>query len=213
MSRLFVLTIELFKRICSKLFSLKHRLSKDFRNIIATEYSSTPFVLIDMFTDLVTEVTSKKMYHLDTDLNDYQTHSPRTIDDVQLIYGTYFHNTQYWAMIHVTYHSVCILYKAISRTVHVYDSAMDYRLDDRQLNIISELYPYNLGIIFERPTALQNHHPTCAIFAITYATMLLLGADPKNTSIRLNKVHGDETLYMRMHILNMLATRKLSLMT
>lgn len=153
------------------------------------------------------------MYRIRTrDLNVYQTHSPSTIDDVQLIFGTYFHNTQYWAKIHVTYHAVCILYKANTQTVHVYDSSMDYRLDVRQRDIISKLYPNNLGIIFERPIALQNHHPTCAIFAIIYATMLLLGADPKNTSIKLNKVHGDETLYMRMHILNMLATRKLSLM-
>lgn len=182
---------------------LKHRFPRSFRERIATEYVDIPGGSIDMFTDLVTVLTSKRMYRIaTTNLNVYQEHNSSTTDDIQIIFGTEFYERL---------HAVCINYNASTRKVHVYDSMLDRQLDDRQKEIIGRLYPYNLGIIFERPTALQDSHPTCGIFAITYATLLLLDRDPAITKMRLNEVHGDVTLYMRMHILNMLATRKLSL--
>lgn len=59
---------------------------------------------------------------------------------------------------------------------------------------------------------MQGKNDICALFAITYATMLLLGKDPAEDSFKLNKVHGEEGLYMRLHTLDMLANRRVMLM-
>lgn len=109
-------------------------------------------------------------------------------------------------------HALCIFYHADSKEVRVYDSSMFEKLDSKQLEIIARLYPFNKGIVHKKAKTLQGKTPTCGFFALIYATMLLLGDDPEKTAFKLNGVHGDETLYMRLHILNMFANRKLALM-
>lgn len=180
---------------------------------LAAEYGEISDACVDMFTNLVTELRSKTMYPIATlDLNVYQVYNDSTIDDVQIIFGTYRDDEIYWTKVHPPLHAICICYKASTQKVHVYDSSMVDWVDDREEEIIQKLYPYNKGIHFETPLSIQDSHPTCAVFAITYATMLILGQDPAIHPIKLNNVHGDITLYMRIHILKMLVTRKLSLL-
>lgn len=42
--------------------------------------------------------------------------------------------------------------------------------------------------------------------------LLLLGKDPAEQSVKLNDVHGEEGLYLRLHTLDMFANRRLTLM-
>lgn len=179
----------------------------------ATEYGDILDFCIDWFTDLVTELRSKTMYRIGTiDLNVYQVHNSIETDDVQIIFGTYDDDETSSTNVHPQLHAICICYRASTQMVHVYDSSMVNWVDNREKNIIQRLYPYNKGIYIETPLSIQDDHPTCAIFAITYATMLILGKDPAVHRIKLNNVHGDITLYMRIHILNMFAKRKLFLL-
>lgn len=113
-------------------------------------------------------------------------------------------------------HAMCIYYQASSQNVLIYDSMdpMIYKnsLDPTQKKILNILYPFKKEIHFIEPKTYQDQSPSCAIFAIMYATMLLLNKDPAKIEIKLNHIHGDDTLHMRLHILKMFAERKLTLM-
>lgn len=109
-------------------------------------------------------------------------------------------------------HAICIYYHASTQKVLIYDSAMNNELDPNGEEIIRKLYPFNTGIIFRTPKTQQGEARNCAVYAIIYATALLLGTDPIEFAFRANYVYGEDGLYMRMHILNMFANRKLVLM-
>lgn len=108
-------------------------------------------------------------------------------------------------------HAICIYYQASSQNVLVYDSLVTHKLDSTHKKIIRKLYPFSKGIVFVQPKFLQDNSKTCAVFAIMYATMLLLGDDPCKNDFKLNTISGDETLYMRLHILKMFVRQKLVL--
>lgn len=108
-------------------------------------------------------------------------------------------------------HALCLFYQASSQQVLIYDSMVTEKLDLTHKKIIRKLYPFNKGIVFQQPKFVQGKTITCKIFAIIYATMLLLGKDPDKNDFKLNIVTGEETLYMRLNILNMFVNRKLSL--
>lgn len=109
-------------------------------------------------------------------------------------------------------HAICIYYQASNQKVLVYDSAMNNELKPTEEEIIRRLYPYNTGIFFETPKTLQGATLTCAVYASAYATALFLGMDPVEFEFKSNEVHGDDSLYLRIHMLNMFANRKLVLM-
>lgn len=109
-------------------------------------------------------------------------------------------------------HAICINYQASSQNVLVYDSQMSEKLEPKQEEIIRKLYPFKKGIVFKKPKTTQGLIHTDPIFTIMYATMLLLNTDPSKNDLKLNTVFGEEALYMRLHILDMFANEKLSLM-
>lgn len=134
----------------------------------------------------------------------FESHRSSEINDVQIFSGETGPSDEP--------HAICVYYQASSRNVLVYDSSMFERLTSKELEIIDKLYPFKKEIIFMKSKTLQSVTPTCAVFSTIYANMLLLGSDPSEHSFKLNEVYGDDTLYMRLHILNMLANRKLTLM-
>lgn len=134
----------------------------------------------------------------------FEEHNSSKTKDVQVLYNVKSEELS---------HAICIFYQPSNQKVLVYDSLMKNKLEPRQKEIISQLYPFKTDIVFMKPKTIQGYtHQTDAVFAMIYATMLLLGNDPCNHDFKLNTVSGDETLYMRLHILNMFANRKLSLM-
>lgn len=109
-------------------------------------------------------------------------------------------------------HWKCIQYRADTRKVYVHDSLYSTVLDDEQQEIILGLYPFmDEDIVFVQPKYLQSGATSCGIHSIFYATTLLLGKDPENVQVTINKVRGDQSLHMRLHVLKMFANRKLAL--
>lgn len=125
---------------------------------------------MDLFTDMVTEQLppGMKMFRMNTNGNvEYDLHTMIDLDDVQVSYGEP-HGPG-------SGHGISTYYMASDQKIYVYDSAMICKLDAQQQRNIQKRYPHNNGIEFKRPTALQGRNPTCALFAIAYATMLLMG--------------------------------------
>lgn len=184
------------------------------RERIATEFASIPSEIIDFFTEIANEeLDNITMYPLNVHGDvEYKQHYSETIDDVQIIFDTVESGHRDVAGNAVGGHTKCIHYKASVQRVYVYDSAMLMAVTQGEEEIINILYPFNKGIKFQRPKTIQDHHATCAIYSMMYATILLLNGDPTKLEIKSNKIHGDETLYMRIHLLNILANRKLVLL-
>lgn len=137
-------------------------------------------------------------------VENYKPHLKNS-DDVQILYGRKADKDP-------TGHVICIKYKASSQTLHVYDSLLQKTLDTTQLKIIHRLYPeINGRIVYEQPKTFQTDITSCGVFAILYATTLMLKKDPVDIPFKLNTVHGDQSLFMRIHILKMFAHRKLTL--
>lgn len=181
------------------------------REHITTEYSSICSNAIELFTKIaMKQLDNITMYPLNVFGNvQYKEHYSKTVNDVQIIFD-YIKSVRHDVAGNLIYgHSKCIYYKASVKKVYVYDSAMTKNVTQREGQIINILYPFNKGILFKRPKIVQDHHPTCGIYTIAYATMLLLGQDPTKTEIRLNEVHGDKTILMRIHLLNMFVNRKI----
>lgn len=100
-------------------------------------------------------------------------------------------------------HFICIFYNYNQNKVLVYDSAMLKRLTDTQIKIINILYPSvpNEDIEFVRPKTIQSDSSSCGVFAMAYATTLILGKDPRFTALKLNRaINGDQSLFLRRHI-------------
>lgn len=185
------------------LFLPKNSIPENILSEIAIEGKFLSELSIHHFITIVSEQLPEfKLYEVPNyhNVGNYKPHLSKT-DDVQILYGE-------GAVGHV----ICIEYKASSRTLHVYDSLMQKTLDTTQLTIIQRLYPnVNDRIVYEQPKTIQTDNTSCGVFAILYATTLMLKKDPVDTAFKLNNVHGDETLYMRIHILKMFAHRKLQL--
>lgn len=148
-----------------------------------------------------------KMYYLDAydSVENFTPHKSRETNDVQIVYIGAMDRS-------VPGHVITMVYNATKQKVHLFDSAMKIKFIPKLWNIIHRLYPYNKGISIKRPIAQQGNSDTCAIFSIIYATMSFLGQNPGKDIVNLNKVYGDKTLFMRLHIMNMFANRKLALM-
>lgn len=189
------------------IFLIRNRIDDLVRERITTEFASFNGLAIDFFTKIAMEQFRKiKMYSINDfhSVDSFKPHSSSKKNDVQISFG--------YMRPRSNPHAICLFYHADSKEVRVYDSSMFEKLDSKQLEIIAKLYPFNKGIVYKTPKTRQHLTNTCAVFAIIYATMLILGDDPEKTEFKLNRVHGDDTLYMRLHILNMFANRKLILM-
>lgn len=162
---------------------------------------------MDYFIDIARKQLSNiKMYPVGTyhSIEQFEQHNSSKTDDVQILYDGEVGSKELG-------HVLCIYYQASSQNVLVYDSLVTLQLDSTHEVIIRKLYPFNKGIVFEQPKFVQGRTQSCAVFAIMYATMLLLNADPSKIDFKLNKVSGEETLYIRLHILNMFVKQKLFL--
>lgn len=171
---------------------------------LTTEFKALNHAAIDLFIEIAMEQFPRiKMYPTSTyhSINDFKQHKSTESNDVQILYS---------GLPDSVGHATCIQYHASSGKVRVYDSIM-LRLNPIHMQIVAKLYPYNQGIEYKEPKSLQGKTEICSLFAITYATMLLLGKDPAEYSFKLNDVHGEEGLYMRFNTLDMFVNRKLTL--
>lgn len=175
---------------------------------ITTEGEALCGTTIDYFLEIaMEEFPHLKMYRRhrnSSDYEHYQLHESADIDDVQILFGGSSDPS-------VMGHWFCIRYEATSRKVLVYDATMKDILEPIHRKIIHRLYPYRSGIAFRKPKTIQTDETSCGLYSIIYATTIILGEEPAKYDLKLNYVLGDESLYMRLHILKMFAHRKLAL--
>lgn len=165
---------------------------------------------INYFIDIVRkERPNFHMYYdFDFQLRNFTAYDPKDDDDgsdIQILYSGAAggNNIGHWK---------CVQYRARTNKVYVYDSLYGKFLNVEQKRLIFELYLLmEEDTIFVEPKYLQSGPTSCGIHSIFYATTLLLGQDPTQVELKINKVRGDQSLYMRLHVLKMFANRKLAL--
>lgn len=136
------------------------------------------------------------------DLSVLTAHSSNDTDDVQILFGgSGGESIGHW---------ICINYKISNQNIYVYDSFYGQHLNPTQEKINFLLYPYHQDVVYVDPKTYQKGATSCGIFAIFYATNLLLGKAPENIKPKLNHVYGDQSLYMRLHVMRMFASRQLA---
>lgn len=177
---------------------------------IATESSLLTHESINHFVDVVND--EKLKYHMYKDFNyqmrhdpeysELKIHSSNDINDVQILFGG--------AGGQSIGHWICMNYRVYDQNVYVYDSLYGQHFDPTQKEIAFLLYPYHQDIVYVDPKTYQRDATSCGIFSIFYATHLLLGEDPANIKPKLNNVYGDQSLYMRLHIMRMFANHQLA---
>lgn len=114
---------------------------------------------------------------------------------------------------HSAEHFICIFYKFYENTVYVYDSLFRKKLNDTQKRIIKILYPLvlSINIKFVEPKTIQPDYDSCGVFSIAYATTIILGKDPRDVSLQLNKTMGvDESMILRNHIKDIITSERLT---
>lgn len=136
----------------------------------------------------------------------YKDHAKTDRDDVQILYGGSIGNVK------AIGHYITIFYKASEERVYVYDSFFSRSLSRVQQEIVETLYPKAKYVRHVKPATRQPNGTSCGVFAIASATHLILGKNPKNTTIKLDEgvFFRDRTMTMRNHLKDMLLAGKLS---
>lgn len=163
------------------------------------------------FANRAQKLLSTKKYRL-LDINlcqvpeQYNIHAKFIEDDVQIMYGGKLND------VNAIGHYICVHYKHKERRVYIYNSLPGTTLYDTQKESIRVLYPDYKSIEFVKPKTTQNDGVSCGVFAIAYATTVILGKDPRLTPLKLYKKAGaDQSVFLRAHIIKMLTENELSL--
>lgn len=132
-----------------------------------------------------------------------------THDDVQILFRSFGYG--------VIGHWITIHYTAKSCTVVVYDSNNRERenyLCNNHREIIEIRYGAGTEIIFADPNPEQPDGTSCGVFAIAYATAILLGVRPTDFRLRLRPKSvfvTDRAMELRMHLRDMFITGRFRL--
>lgn len=174
---------------------------------VATEGAYITSESIKLFVEIANEqFPTRKMYHefKMRDLDNYEAVGENN-DDIQILSNGEMERD-------VVGHWICVRYKGATQTVYVYDSLFRKRLNMEQKEIIQQLYPKRNGsIVYFQQEYVQTDYTSSGIFAMFYASILLMGEDPKTHAISLNHVIGDPSIFMRLSLLEMFANHQLAL--
>lgn len=113
---------------------------------------------------------------------------------------------------------ICIKYNAITKKLYAYDNVfsrwnMNGHITEIQEDIINKQFSDKAGLIhYDESRTPQAKPPGSGIYAMIYATTLLLGEDPAKIQFKLNYDYGDECLFMRLHLLKIFANKRLAAM-
>lgn len=148
--------------------------------------------------DMVTVLAMQKIDHYERKPEEVQ------LDDIQLLYeGEVGPNN--------VGHYICIHYRANERKIYVYDSQYRRRISDNSRAIIDRRFS-KLTVNFVEPRTKQPDYVSCGVFAIAYATTILLGQDPAEYPLLLgNGLKKYKTVLLRDHLAKMIEENKLSL--
>lgn len=191
-------------------FSSNNRIPDVVRKEIATENTLLTHESINHFVAVVND--EKLNYHMyyefnfqmrhEPEFSNLKVHSSNNTDDVQILFGGVGGES--------IGHWICINYKVSNQNIYVFDSFYGKHLNPTQEEIAFLLYPYHQDVVYVDPKFYQKDVTSCGIFAIFYATNLLLGKNLANIKPRLNNIYGDQSLYMRLHVMRMFANHQLA---
>ncbi|XP_031637265.1 uncharacterized protein LOC116349806 [Contarinia nasturtii] len=122
--------------------------------------------------------------------------------DIQILYSDEFSSGHY----------TVVFYDPNYQTVYIYDSritVMEYEVTGQRLSIIEKRYPM-AKIVPVIPKVEQYDEISSGLFAIAYATTLILGESPANYIYEMNPRHSDKAINLRKHIIKMFRTKELS---
>lgn len=154
-----------------------------------------------------------------------QTPQQAVVDDIQILFVGHF------LVQNSVGHYICVHFKAQEQKVFIYDSLYAGRrsheidnlnsihqanhITDPIRNIIRRRYLLHREIVFVKPRTKQPDYKSCGVFAIAYATTLLLGNDPAEVALKLgnsrNVRNPDPTTDLRYHLVDMIQQERISL--
>lgn len=126
-------------------------------------------------------------------------------DDLQIIFSGHWSSLGHYILAH---------FVANENVVKIYDSLHGsgqhgHRLQSDEKDVLTRLYP-GKKIVFVEPATKQSDGVSCGIFAIAYATTIILGDDPAIYKLQLLNTNDDQAMALREHIARMYRNRELA---
>lgn len=106
-------------------------------------------------------------------------------------------------------HYICIYFDAYYETVYVYDSLAI--VHNEHIPIMVNRIPWGNKMVYVKPKTEQYDAASSGLFAIAYATTIILDMDPSSYTFKMGVNDLDKSIHLREHITNMLQTNELSL--
>lgn len=152
---------------------------------------------INYFVDFVNDAQKKyKMLNINLLLvpEECAVHAVSKRDDVQIFMGN-------------PGHYVCVNFKHSLKKIWIYDSLGLNTLYDSQKETMKVLYPSvdfdrQLPVKFVKPLTTSKDVRLSGIFAVAYATSIMLGKNPQYYKLKVN-MDGDRSKHLRSHLYEM----------
>lgn len=110
-------------------------------------------------------------------------------------------------------HYILAHFVASEGVVKIYDSLFGKYLTKDAKSILSRLYP-GKRVQFIQPATRQPDSKSCGVFAIAYATTIILGQDPATYNLQLTEMspeNKDRTMMLREHVAKMYESKEIKL--
>lgn len=173
---------------------------------IATEYGALSENTINYFLDIAAEQFPKTKIHR---VKNLEPHNQKTVDGLRIMCAGRIGpaNVPNW---------ICIKYNSYTKKLHVYENVdistiHKSNVQPIQEHIINVMFPKKEGPISYDDSITPKAEPeSSGLYAIIYATTLLMDEDPTTIKFQMNDMYGDQGLYMRLNILKIFANRRLT---
>ncbi|XP_031628283.1 uncharacterized protein LOC116344049 [Contarinia nasturtii] len=162
--------------------------------------------IINYFIKFVREKYNYDMIEVDFNfrLENYPAIPPNTYD-IQILYSN--------LNLSDAGHYTCVFYDAYYKTVYIYNRLYDITnaIADEHFPIIENRYPMRDHEVCVKPKTEQYDEISSGLFAIAYATTLILEKDPSSYTFKMNVNYSDKSIHLREHISEMFQAKELSL--
>lgn len=144
----------------------------------------------------------------------YLFHTFSTEKDIQILYSydenPFNENSYNFGHFYVACFNIKTgLISIYDSCVHSYTNINKFFITLKEGKKFKKLWPSYTKIQWEMPKTLQEDCFSCGVFAIAYATLLILGYDPKCYDLALINWSYNQTYPLREHILHMFQEQKL----
>lgn len=181
----------------------------DILNNIRTPVRPLNDMAIDWFIDNLVNPNQQIPYQMNPTVYKQRMDKYKNADenknDVQIIFSGHWSSLGHYTIAH---------YVANEKLVKMYDSLHGSgqhgrRLQTDERNVLARLYP-GKTIKCVEPATKQPDGVSCGVFAVAYATTIILGNDPAIYRLYLSNINlDDSTMALREHMVRMYRNKKL----